>query len=314
MLALYIFLGFFVVVVVYLVVIIFFPVLKVKEQPFKKNKDINAKRPPKCRQDIEYFVSNTKVRGWLYLPESSEKLLPLIILSQGFNGTKDAILEKYALKFVKNGYGAITYDYRHYGDSDGMPRQIYCGKEQLDDLRGAIAYARNRDEIDPDKIVLWGTSAAGNYGILIASEDRRIAGVIAQCGAYDHDEDSKLWKEKGDGIGFFLKLFVHAQRDKGRSRFGLSRHKISAYGKPGTTAMFRGKGVFEGAERLAADSINFKNEICAGFLVMPQVGDPIKAAEQVKAPLLMLVCEYDEILSPKSHIKMSGNPGQFRRG
>jgi len=224
-------------------------------------------------------------------------------------------LEKYALKFVQNGYGALTYDYRHYGDSDGMPRQLYCGKEQIEDLKGAITYARSRKEIDSDKIVIWGTSAAGNYGILIASEDNRVAGVIAQCGAYDHEEDSKLYKERGDGMGFFLKLFVHAQRDKGRSRFGLSRHMISAYGMPGTTAMFRGKGVFEGAEHLAKDSVNFKNEICAGFLVMPQPKDPLKIAEKVKVPVLMLVCAYDEIVSPKSHVKMVeilGNLGEIK--
>src|SRR5665648_1303539 len=79
-------------------------VLKVKLQPFSKNTELNAKKPPECRHDIEYEFNGTKVRGWLYLPAASGKPAPLIILSQGFNGTKDAILEKYALKFVQNGY------------------------------------------------------------------------------------------------------------------------------------------------------------------------------------------------------------------
>jgi len=69
--------------------------------------------------------------------------------------------------------------------------------------------------------------------------------------------------------------------------------------------MFRGKGAFEGAERLAKNSVNFKNEICAGFLVMPQAKDPLKVAGKVNVPVLMLVCLYDEIVSPKSYVKMA---------
>jgi len=148
--ALMIFGYFLAVVAAYLIVVIFFPVLKVKLQPFSKDLETDVKNPSECRQDIEYEVDGTKVSGWIYLPTAAEKPVPLIILSQGFNGTKDAILEKYALKFVQNGYGALTYDYRHYGDSDGLPRQLYCGKKQIEDLKGAIAYARSRKEINPD--------------------------------------------------------------------------------------------------------------------------------------------------------------------
>ena len=291
------------VVIAYLVVVIFFPIMKVDRQSFVKNISDGHKDIPQCREDISFIVNDEKVRGWIYLPSTEQKKIPCIVLSHGLGGTKDMALEKYALRFVEAGYAALTYDYRHYGESEGNPRQIYSATEQLDDLRAAIEYARNREGIDADKIILWGTSAGANYGIIIASEDKNIQAIIAQCGAFDHKEDSKLGLEK-EGLGFYLRLFVHAQRDKGRSRFGLSRHIIPTYGRPGSFAFLRGAGVYEGVEHLAKDSKYFSNDICAAFMVTPHAPNSLLLAKNVQCQTLILVCENDGIVSPKSHLKL----------
>ncbi len=298
-----IFIRIFSFLLVYFVVIIFFPIMNVKKQPFKKNENIGEKEAPKCRENITFEACGEKISGWFYSPNDKSTAFPCVVLSHGFGGTKDLILEKYALKFVEKGYGAITYDYRHYGESQGEPKQLLSTTEQLDDLRAAVEYARSREEIDDEKIILWGTSAGAIYGIIIAGEDEKIAGVIAQCGSFDSKEDSKL-AVKREGIGFFLKMFIHAQRDKGRSRFGLSRHIIPAYGVPNSTAFLRTKGVFDGVQRLAVDSKYFINEVCAGFMLMPRAQNPLISAENVKCPVQLLVCEKDEIISPKSHLKI----------
>ncbi|MEA3424192.1 MAG: alpha/beta hydrolase [Bacillota bacterium] len=287
----------------YFIVIIFFPIMNVKKQPFKKNEIIGEKEVPRCREDIVFEACGEKISGWLYLPEKKPTAFPCVVLSHGFGGTKDLTLENYALKFAEKGYAALTYDYRHYGESRGEPRQLLSATKQLDDLRAAIEYARSREDIDDEKIVLWGTSAGASYGIVIAGEDEKIAGVVAQCGSFDNKEDSKL-AFKREGIGFFLKLFIHAQRDKGRSRFGLSRHIIPAYGVPNSTAFLRTQGVFDGVQRLAVDSKYFINEVCARFMLMPHAPNLLIRAINVRCPVQLLVCEKDEIVSPKSHLKI----------
>lgn len=108
-----------------------------------------------------------------------------------------------------------------------------------------------------------------------------------------------------EGFGFFLKLFVHGQRDKGRSRFGLSAHTYPAYGKPGTIAMITGPGAFEGIENLARGSKHFRNETCARLALLPHNPDPLKTANGVHCPVLFLVCQKDELVSPSSHVKMA---------
>ena len=119
------------------------------------------------------------IDAWLYLPEGTSQPVPCIVMSTGIGGTKDCILENYAVRFVEAGFAVQTYDYRYFGDSEGEPRQNFDVSFQLDDLRAAIEYARSRDEIDPEKIALWSTSAAGGYGLVLAAEDKRIAAVIS---------------------------------------------------------------------------------------------------------------------------------------
>jgi len=289
------------IILIYLIFIIFFPVLSVPKQPIEiqeTNDDMN--NPPSYRTDVQFSVNETIIRAWLYLPDDRSKPVPAIIMNTGFGGTKDAFLEKYAIRFVETGFAVLTYDYRHFGTSEGEPRQVYDVSYQLDDVRAAIDYARNRSEIDSDKIVLWGTSAAGGYGLTIAAEDKRIAAVIAQCASIDHEADSKLFMER-EGMGFFISLLIHAQRDKGRSRLGLHPHTFPIVGKPGTVAMFVAPGALEGYSKLFKNSKTFKNEVCARLFFMKHGVDPVEASKDVQSPVLFLVCEKDNLAAPDSY-------------
>jgi cephalosporin-C deacetylase-like acetyl esterase len=306
-------LGFCILIVtilLYLIVVLFSPVVSSPKQPIPKRKKEGDERPipPSARQDIQFSVAGTKISAWLYLPQDTSKPVPCIVMSQGFGGTKDAVLEQYALRFIAAGTAVLTYDYRHFGASAGEPRQLYDMLSQLEDLRAAIAYARTRTEIDPQKIVLWGTSASGGYGLIIAAEDESIAAVIGQCAGLDHEADSKMFMEL-EGYAWFFRLFIHAQRDKGRSRLGLSPHKIPIAGLPGSTAMFTAPGAFDGYATLMSDSDTFKNEVCARLLFMGHARDPREAAKDVQCPVLLLVCENDNLVAPGSHIQAAQTLG-----
>ncbi len=287
----------------YLATIIFGPVLRVTPQPF----DISLRDPeylhlePTCsREDISFKVDGDTVTGWLYLPEDCAGPLPCIVMNHGFGGTKDMGLERYANHFIPAGFAVLTYDYRHFGVSEGSPRQLFSMEKQLDDCRGAIAYARNREEIDPGKIIIWGTSGAGGYGLIIAADDARIACVSAQCAAFDHKADTKVALDR-DGIWFYLRLVPHAQRDKGRARFGLSPHTIPIVGRQGTGAILAAPGAFEGYSRFATPES--KNELCARLMLTHQGYNPIDFARDVRCPVLIQICENDNLAAPSGGLK-----------
>ena len=294
------------IILLYLIVILFAPILSVPKQPMPKRKkeDGAPEKAPESRHDVQFAVAGTNISAWLYLPEDTSIPVPCLVMSHGFGGSKDCILEQYALRFIEAGMAVLTYDYRHFGESEGEPRQLFNVSYQLEDLRAAIAYARSRSEIDPQKIALWGTSASGGYGLAIAAEDNGIAAVIGQCAALDHEADSKMYTERV-GIGYFMRLFVQAQRDMGRSRLGLSPHLIPVVGIPGTLAMFNAPGAFEGYAMLMRDSETFKNEVCARLLFMAHGPDPLQAAKEISCPVLLLVCEHDNLVAPESHVKIA---------
>ncbi len=275
--------------------------------PYSKQQPKVRSRSPNFKIDVSFSVKNTAISGWLYLPDDLSLPVPGVIMNHGFGGTKDMLLESYAQRYREEGIAVLTYDYRHFGASEGEPRQLFSIASQLEDLRAAIAYIRNRKEIDPDKIAVWGTSAGGGYGLIIAAQDKRIDGVVAQCPALDSHEDGKLALQR-EGTGFFLRLLVHAQRDKGRARFGLSPHKIPIVGKPKTLAMVTAPGAFEGYADLVAP--DFKNEVCARVLLMTHGHNPINYAKGVACPVLIQVCEKDNLVSRRSYEKAAAILGK----
>ena len=48
-------------------------------------------------------------------------------------------LDTFAERFAAAGYSCLVFDYRHFGDSDGAPRQLLSIRRQLDDWAAAIA-------------------------------------------------------------------------------------------------------------------------------------------------------------------------------
>ena len=291
----------------YLVIIALYP-FKVETQQIElKERHGND---PTCRQDVSFMVDGVTLSGWLYLPQDLAKPVPCVVLNTGFCGTKDFLLEKYALRFVEAGFAAISFDYRHFGDSQGEPRQIYSVSKQLEDNKAAVAFARTRSEIDAEKIFLWGTSSSGNYGIMLAAEDKRIAGVIGQTPSLDHQAEGKMIVKR-EGMGWFLKLILHAQKDKLRSRFGLSSHTFPAVGKPGTIAMLIAPGFFEGYQKIVKNSKSFQNEVCARIMLAFDEPNLLKSAENVTCPVLFILCEGDNLTLPDAHKKIEKTLGEL---
>ncbi len=96
------------------------------------------------------------------------------------SGAGDA-LDAYAERFAAAGWSVLVFDYRHLGASGGEPRQILDIGRQRADWHAALAFARTLPEVDVNRIALWGSSFGGGHVLRVASEDTRIAAIVAQC-------------------------------------------------------------------------------------------------------------------------------------
>ena len=132
------------------------------------------------RTDIHFYSEGCRLSGDLYLPEPADQIpAPAIILCHGFAGIKSILLPPYAEAFAAAGFVALVFDYRGFGASEGERGRL-VPIEQVRDIRNAITYLQSRDEVDPERIGLWGTSFGGANAITTAAIDTRVRCLAVQ--------------------------------------------------------------------------------------------------------------------------------------
>src|SRR5271167_4250398 len=109
------------------------------------------------RKDIEFKTEDgVTLRGWHYLPDGRRGKVPTIVMAHGFSAVKEMYLDRFAEAFAAAGLGAVVFDNRNFGASDGEPRQEIDPWRQVRDYRDAITYAETLPETDADRIGIWG--------------------------------------------------------------------------------------------------------------------------------------------------------------
>jgi len=281
--------------ILYLLIVALSPGFTLPKQSLEKTKQAIRKpdtKPSSLRKDVTFEVKGTSISAWLYLPEDLSAPVPCVIMGNGLGGTKDMGLEPYAIRYREAGFAVLVFDYRHFGESDGEPRQLIWIQYQLEDWSAAITYARGLTEIDPERIALWGTSMSGGHVIVTAAKGERIACVSAQCPGLDGRASAKL-AFKRQPIGYTLRMMMHGQRDLVRSWLGLSPHKIPILGKPGTIALMTSPDAYDTFSKLVPEG--FINEACARITIRGDKYRPVKYARNVRCPVLLQICDLDTI-------------------
>jgi len=297
-------------VCLYLAAVAVLPGFEVPQQPLKKITRVAKvphERPPVPRKNVSIAVSGASLSAWLYLPLDTSTPVPCIVMASGLGGTKDMGLD-YSLRFQDADFAVLVFDYRYFGQSEGEPRQLIWIPHQLEDWAAAIEYARNLTAVDPARIALWGTSLSGGHVIVTAARDRQIACVVAQCPGVDGRASAEMAFERYP-IGYNLRMLMHGQRNIVRSWLGLSPHKVPIVGKPGSIALMTASNAYDAFVQLAPES--FVNEACARIIVRGDKYRPIKYAQDVRCPVLLQICEKDELLSVESIEETGQILGQY---
>jgi len=242
---------------------------------------------------VRFTVNGTALSAWLYLPEHRPAPHPCIVMGNGLGGTMDAGLEPYAARFREAGFAVLTFDYRHFGMSEGTPRQLIWVPHQLEDWSAAVAYARGLPEIDPARIGLWGTSLSGGHVLVIAAHDSEIACISAQCPGMD-GQAFALESYRQMGLGASVRMILHGQRDLVRSWLGLSPHRVPIVGRPGTIALMSAPGAYDSFKAFVPET--FVNQACARILIRGDKYRPITHARHVRCPVMLQICDRDNLV------------------
>jgi uncharacterized protein len=273
-------------------IVALYPCVSVKKQHL-------AQKPPReetaslligNREEMRFDIKGNSLSARLYLPESASFPVPCIVMAHGLGGTRDMALESYAVRFQKEGMAVLVFDYRHFGASEGQPRQRIDISRQLQDYAAAIAYARSLKEIDAERIALWGTSLSGGHVLVTAARDSKIACICAQCPLLNGAHTSRA-HVRHRGIKYMLQMIGHGQRDMVRSWIGLSPHKIPLVGKPGTIALMASMDAWNAFSRMAPEG--FVNEACARIAIQLYKYKPLNQLGRINCPVLIQAGDND---------------------
>jgi fermentation-respiration switch protein FrsA (DUF1100 family) len=127
-----------------------------------------------------YFQSEgLKVVGNLFRPQNSKdkQSVPAILVAGAMTGVKEQVAGSYAERIAKAGYVTLVLDHRHFGESEGEPRQHEDPAKKMEDFKNAVSFLSSLKDIDRERIGACGISMGGGYMLQLTAFDRRIKAV-----------------------------------------------------------------------------------------------------------------------------------------
>ena len=239
------------------------------------------------RADSDFRSGDGRCAAWLYRPPGLGPH-PCVVMAHGFSAVREQRLDAYAERFAQAGLAALVFDYRHFGASEGEPRQLLSIARQLDDWRTAIAHARSREGIDAKRIALWGSSFGGGHVVAIAAEDPEVAAVVSQAPFTDG-----LTALRANTPATCARFTVAGLRDAVAALRRRSPHYIPAVGVPGTLAVMTAPEAEPGFRALNPPGSTWVNRVAARVMLTVGTYRPYAKFGRLRMPVLVQTCDSD---------------------
>ncbi len=245
------------------------------------------------RQDLSFSSHGLLCAAWFY-PAPGVAPSALVIMAHGLGATRELGLDAYARRFQAGGFGVLVFDYRHYGGSEGEPRELMSVGKQLADWRAAIAFGTKLPNIDPNRVAIWGSSFGGGHVIRLASEKLGIAAAVSQV-PFSNGLASTLTIPTVTALLITLNALI----DVVRQLLGLSPRYIGLVGRPGEVAMMTAADCSEGYMRLVPPEVlasgAWRNRMSARAGLVVPMYMPGRRAAKIAIPILFAIAENDTI-------------------
>ncbi|MBB5684828.1 alpha/beta hydrolase [Sphingobium boeckii] len=136
-------------------------------------------------EKVQFRSGQETIAAVLSRPDNAEGDVPLVIMAGGWCYTKEVVMPHYAKHFLGIGCATLRFDYRHFGESTGVPRQHIDPWSQIEDYRNALSFAETLPGIDLSKTGIWGISYSGGHVLIVSALDHRPAFAIGTVPVID---------------------------------------------------------------------------------------------------------------------------------
>jgi pimeloyl-ACP methyl ester carboxylesterase len=198
----------------------------------------------------------------------------------------------FAERFADEGFASFLFDYRGFGDSEGQPRRLVSPRRHVHDLGQALEHVRNLRDIDPERVILWGTSLGGGHAITVAAMHPPISGVIAHV---PHVDALASLARLGDPR-HALRLIGAGLRDAARMATFREPYYVANVGRPGELAIMNTEDAWEGFLALIPQGTSFDNRCAARVALTFPFYRPIRKARAIRVPTLIVAATQDSLI------------------
>jgi pimeloyl-ACP methyl ester carboxylesterase len=189
-------------------------------------------------------------------------------MAHGIGGTRDSGLLPFAEAFADAGLDVLLFE-----------------------------FARTLEGVDPERIVLWGTSWSGGHVVYIAADDHRIGAVISQTPDLD---GIRTLKRIGDyaGPAQQLKVTMTGIRDALAGLRGREPVMIPVVAPPGELGAMTSEEAVPGMRRIAGPT--WRNEITGRATFAEWGNRAITRMDRVGCPILVQIADRDSVAPPSA--------------
>lgn len=237
---------------------------------------------------------------------------PVIVMAHGLGMQKDMKLPEFAALFAKAGYAVFLFDYRCFGLSEGQPRQLVSPWRHCEDYEEAIRHIKVTKglfgQVNPERIILWGTSYSGGHALVTASKLGSTISAVVAMEPFLIGRELDLKRARDYSWTWVPRIIAASLSDILRRHLGLSRLYVPLVGHRGSGELFLSpsdgdewEDYFNHLTAIGAKG-GWQNLILASFIWEFLTYHPIDYVHKIQCPTL-LVGGTKDVLVPASHVK-----------
>lgn len=244
--------------------------------------------------NVSFLSNGFAVKGWLFVPSDTiNKKLPAIVMAPGFSGTKECNYQFFAANFSKEGFAVLLFDYPNFGESAGSVQYEVDPWQQIQAYRDGISYLETRDDIDINRIGVWGGSYSGGHALVVSAIDHRVKCLVSMTPFISGSYYIKNLPEKTKSFLFQQFNADRLSRTKGKepARIPVATNDSRQF------SAISGSRAWDFIESFKDYAPSYKNSVTLKSLEMQLEYEPGFFVQNIGAiPKLFIVAKQDEMV------------------
>ena len=234
---------------------------------------------------LTFESGGERLVGNLSVPSEGEPA-GVVIAVGPLTSVKEQAAGTYARALAERGYAGLAFDYRHFGESGGEPRQFESPEANVEDIRNAATALLDDDRLRDLPVYGLGICFGAGPMVRAVAEDSRFRAFAGVAGVYT--DGAKTRESMGDAYGARIERGRAAER---RWREAGEAETIPAVAPDGGDVAMPLREAYEFYGTPRGQVPNYVNGYAVQSLAYSLPFDVRGAADTIEAPVLVVHSE-----------------------